>query len=351
MQETFIFLRTLQTRWPSYPGRSHGLTIAKDGRLCVTLALDLLYSFCVDVSDLTKPPGLIIDEIAALLEVARKNTNRPEPSDEPGKLSPYEVYLYGVVARKSFDAAKCFDGLKDMGTRYGLALAIDSEVMNRDTFIERCAKALNSEGVIWFNGKPLLAILANVPASILRDKFNKWLAIFHRNAAPAVSVEDIVDKLNALLELDRPGVSKLLMSRFPVNAAVADSEHTIATPEGEVGTLGLLNGLLPRRANGFGQIVAEVEEETYLVLRVYLGDEGTAVQSPVPASAESTHNESTHNESAKSAFAEHANTCSFMCGTDYAPGRCAEGDRLAALAEAKPLITSDIFIQPTEPTS
>ena len=73
------------------------------------------------------------------------------------------------------------------------------------------------------------------------------------------AVDETIRILNALLELDRPGFSALMLTRHKVNDALADAPGVQATKEGTLGALGLLQALYPALPDGRGPISAIVE--------------------------------------------------------------------------------------------
>lgn len=75
--------------------------------------------------------------------------------------------------------------------------------------------------------------------------------------------QTVADTLNELLKLDPEGVTRVLLSRHKVADAVADHPKVVATKEGEVGALGLLNGLLPD-----GLLYADVGIETKIIHQI-----------------------------------------------------------------------------------
>lgn len=75
----------------------------------------------------------------------------------------------------------------------------------------------------------------------------------------------IIDFLNELIVLDRDAISALINTRVPCNKQFSEHE-TIQVLAGEnetysVGLLGILNGLCGVDENGWGFIVAEVNEK------------------------------------------------------------------------------------------
>jgi hypothetical protein len=77
--------------------------------------------------------------------------------------------------------------------------------------------------------------------------------------------EQIINFLNHLVVLDRDAVSALINTRVPCNKQFSEHE-TVQVLAGEnethsVGLLGILNGLCGKDENGWGFIVAEVDEK------------------------------------------------------------------------------------------
>jgi hypothetical protein len=79
-----------------------------------------------------------------------------------------------------------------------------------------------------------------------------------------VTVENVVNLLNELIELDPDAVTALVNARVPCNARVA-SHPTVqvgVVDDGgyRVGPLGLLNGLFKTTKHGWGQITLVFED-------------------------------------------------------------------------------------------
>ncbi len=86
-----------------------------------------------------------------------------------------------------------------------------------------------------------------------------------------IDPNQIIDFLNQLVVLDRDAVSALINTRVPCNKQFSEHE-TVQVLAGEnetysVGLLGILNGLCGKDENGWGFIVAEINQENDIVER------------------------------------------------------------------------------------
>jgi len=73
------------------------------------------------------------------------------------------------------------------------------------------------------------------------------------------SVNEAIRILNALLELDRPGFSALMLTRHKVHEALADAPGVQAMQDGTLDAFGLLQAFYPALQDGRGAITAIVE--------------------------------------------------------------------------------------------
>lgn len=74
----------------------------------------------------------------------------------------------------------------------------------------------------------------------------------------------VIDFLNSILKIDKAALNKLIFNRVPCNQELGEHE-TVQTLSDDnsnysVGLLGLLNGMCGKDENGWGFIVAEVNE-------------------------------------------------------------------------------------------
>lgn len=77
-----------------------------------------------------------------------------------------------------------------------------------------------------------------------------------------ISVDQVVDYLNELLQIDRCATGALVANRVPCNEAMADhkSVQTLGVNGGyAVGLLGIINGMFGADENGYGEISYEFE--------------------------------------------------------------------------------------------
>lgn len=88
---------------------------------------------------------------------------------------------------------------------------------------------------------------------------------------------EIVERLNALVsdEATRVAVQSLISERVRVDDAFAESHPTIqCSGDSELGFLGLLNGIIGARQNGWGFVAAEFDDNERLTGFCVLGDGG-----------------------------------------------------------------------------
>ena len=75
-----------------------------------------------------------------------------------------------------------------------------------------------------------------------------------------ISVDQVIDYLNELLQIDRCAMGALVSNRVPCNEAMADHEsvQVLGVNGGHiVGMLGIINGMFGVDGNGYGQIIYE----------------------------------------------------------------------------------------------
>lgn len=75
----------------------------------------------------------------------------------------------------------------------------------------------------------------------------------------------VVDYLNEIVKLDPDALHQLCETRVPCNQALSDHATTqmagtVGSPE--VGLLGILNGLVGKRADGWGYIAGVYDDDT-----------------------------------------------------------------------------------------
>ncbi len=90
------------------------------------------------------------------------------------------------------------------------------------------------------------------------------------SSSSAPTAAEAIRILNDLLTLDRVGVSAAMLTRYPVNEAVADAPRVQVTPDCRLGWIGLLNALYPALPDGSGPIMAIVDGDS--ILRFELSD-------------------------------------------------------------------------------
>lgn len=76
------------------------------------------------------------------------------------------------------------------------------------------------------------------------------------------SKEEVVDFLNELLKIDSKAINELFNIRIPCNEALQDHPTVQVNHKGEVGILGILNGLFGIQENGQGYIAIELDNES-----------------------------------------------------------------------------------------
>lgn len=78
-----------------------------------------------------------------------------------------------------------------------------------------------------------------------------------------VTVGDFVEYMNGLLAVDQEAISNLVLQRVQCNEQLADHETVQCGVSGDtfnVGFLGVINGLFGVDDNGFGFVVAVIED-------------------------------------------------------------------------------------------
>lgn len=75
----------------------------------------------------------------------------------------------------------------------------------------------------------------------------------------------IIKFMNELLELDRVTISKLIDTRIICNELLANHPTVQVNSEHEVGLLGILNGLVGIKDNGYGYITAVFDDDNNIV--------------------------------------------------------------------------------------
>ncbi len=205
------------------------------------------------------------------------------------KRTLYQLYLTALALHnfKSSDAVDMRELLWDVTPKENAAVALATTglpFMKEAELIERVEKSMTKPGYSTI----VLSVEGQWEPDTLRMQFQRFL-----NYVPGFDAQSIADKLNEFLSLDREGVSRLLMTRHKVAEAVADHPYVIASPEGEVGALGLINGLLPKRSDGKGALVAELETETQLVRSVRLASDDNKAAAEVSAAAPAAASEPT----------------------------------------------------------
>lgn len=70
--------------------------------------------------------------------------------------------------------------------------------------------------------------------------------------------------LNKMVDADREAMEKLVETRVPCNQAMVD-HPTVQVSNGAVGMLGILNGLVGVRDDGYGYVAAVFDDDEKLV--------------------------------------------------------------------------------------
>ena len=85
-----------------------------------------------------------------------------------------------------------------------------------------------------------------------------------------ITIQDVCDLLNELLEKDRYCINSLLFTRVTCNKAIAD-HPTVQVQQYKndklpaVGLIGIINGLFGIREDGMGAFCAEVDDNGELI--------------------------------------------------------------------------------------
>jgi len=89
-----------------------------------------------------------------------------------------------------------------------------------------------------------------------------------------ITLDYVVEFLNSLLEVDRKAISALCATRVPCNEKLAEHETVqvaaLKDDDGNyhsftVGLIGILNGLFGVNEDGYGYILAVVEDDTNVI--------------------------------------------------------------------------------------
>ncbi len=89
-----------------------------------------------------------------------------------------------------------------------------------------------------------------------------------------ISIEDVIEYLNELIETDRPAIAALVANRVPCNEALADHPTCqVGAQHGgfHVGMLGVINGMFGSMPDSWGPITFVFEDGD--LLRVELTED------------------------------------------------------------------------------
>lgn len=113
------------------------------------------------------------------------------------------------------------------------------------------------------------------------DEYVDYGLEFTGPAPRTVSLPEVLEVLNRAVEADPEAIAALIGTRVPCNPALAGDPTIQVDHRGDdpqrgfsVGALGLLNGLFGTRPNGWGYLVAEVDNDEQRVIRFYEVDNG-----------------------------------------------------------------------------
>jgi len=83
-----------------------------------------------------------------------------------------------------------------------------------------------------------------------------------------VSVDEVVDFLNELVEIDKDAIARLIATRVSCNESLADHptvQVMVKDNRFKVGLLGIINGLFGVDEKGFGAIAFEYSDDGDLI--------------------------------------------------------------------------------------
>lgn len=84
-----------------------------------------------------------------------------------------------------------------------------------------------------------------------------------------VTLNEVVDFFNELIEIDPNGITELFLHRVVVNDALANHPTVQATDDNNVGLIGILNGLFGIHDNGWGAFVFMTEGDVVTDVKLY----------------------------------------------------------------------------------
>jgi len=90
----------------------------------------------------------------------------------------------------------------------------------------------------------------------------------------SVTPEDVVELLNEIVKIDPTLARSLLFTRIPCTKELCDHPTIQVARFGVVGTLGILNGIFGINENGWGCILADIDDSTGYINKFYVDYNG-----------------------------------------------------------------------------